>query len=689
MDATNRNGEVAGSTHQQQLPYHLATPRDVQTQSALEPWPTQAHVEPVTSVAIPQPTALAQQPNNGENLLFMCAVEEQKQLRFEDVEVEHRVDETSETLDVNVVRGSVEESRRAFFGAHVNEKGEVEVCEWVVSSYAVFVEQLSFQVRKTWNDSPYKAIAGGPGREYEPSETEKCCDCLCQAYTCNNLSGLAKLARRDRSEQPTISKIESFATENLRKARALGIKAMTQVLWTPYTKALVGAYVRDFSIYVFFLLSFAMWITALVGFVNGRVEHDDKDDTYNLVKLIFSSIGLLFGTVDLVHHTCTNRFTTCEECGHCVSEVHQRYRPDAEAGNECCTCCNKAQKHCNSCIARYQCCKFPKRCATVLDTIRLLFLEMMVYPNLLFSVFHVIVQVVEVDGKVEATTIISMILSMLLSFFTIYVARWFVLAGTIFSIQKIRTGDAKLTARSLVDTSSAKFHLAFVLNAIGHTVVQMLMIIAIGARFYDEYTNDAAYLPSAKLWFMMLIGYIGPFVGVIMFLITCHFWTQQFPIQFFLDYLKILKKPGIGDIFKRKKVAEKHHDTFQKLGSYLDEGTLLQEFNNVKHKDLTTKLTYPFFSPVHVILCLVYCGFLLAFGLCAVVDGILSPGWVAFYVLATIFAIFVNGYACAITLLWVAIIVAVLAVIVLIVALIFFLCCVLSSGSDNSRQRNY
>ena len=684
MDASQSNETVAEWTHQQQLPYHLASPRDVQTQSALEPyaWPTQAHVEPVASVAVPPPIAVAGQPNNGENLLLMCAVEEQTQLQFEDVELEHRADETSETLDVNVVRGSVEESRMAIYGARFNEEGEVEeVRAWIARSYVLFVEQISFQIRRTHKDSPYEAITGGPGRVYEPSDTEKCCDFLCQAYTCNNLFGLAM---RDGSGPPTISKIESFATENLRKARALGIKAMTQVLWTPYTKALVGAYFRDFFVYAFFLLSFAMWISTLVGFVISREYDNDKDDTYILVKFIFSSVGLAFGTVDLVHHTYTHKFTTCEECAHCVSEVHQRYRPDVGVGKECCTCCNKAQKCCDSCTATYRCYKLPKWCATVLDAARLLLLEVMVYPNLLLSIFHFIIQVIEEDGEVEATTYISLILGTLETVAIVYFGRWVVLAGTIYSIQKIRTDNEKITMSSLVNTSSTRFHLTFVLNAIGHTIIQILMIIAIGARFYSEYTNfyDEDYHPSSKLWFMMLFGYVCPFVGVIMFLVTCHFWTQQFPIEFFLDYLKILQKPKMMHVFKSLlgKAAQKHYDTLQKLDLYLDQNTLLQEFNNVKHKDLTAKLIYPFFSPVHVILCLVYCSFLLAFGLCAVVDGVISPGWVFFYILGTSFAVIVNGYACAIMFLWVSIFAAVLAAVVFIVALIACLCIISGPG---------
>ena len=74
-------------------------------------------------------------------------------------------------------------------------------------------------------------------------------------------------------------------------------------------------------------------------------------------------------------------------------------------------------------------------------------------------------------------------------------------------------------------------------------------------------------------------------------------------MQFFLDYLNIVQKPGLRDIFRGSKVAQKHFDTFQKLHLYFNEVTSLEEFNNVKRKDVGTKLTYPFVSPVHVILC--------------------------------------------------------------------------------------
>ena len=254
-------------------------------------------------------------------------------------------------------------------------------------------------------------------------------------------------------------------------------------------------------------------------------------------------------------------------------------------------------------------------------------------------------------------------------------------------IQKVRTGGEKVTRRSLLKTSGARLHVAFVLNAIGHSIVQMAMIVAIGARFYHEIqqtTSISNYLPSGQLWYMIVFGYIGPFIGVIMFLVTCHFWTQQFPIELCLDMLKLLQKPGFGAVILNKEQRKKVSGTVKKLNVYLDHEALDKAFQKIRNEKLERKLAYPFVSPFHVILCLVYCGCLLAFGLCAVIQGPTSTGWVGLYIAATLFAIFVNGYACAIAMVWLTIFIIVLLIIALILVVCFLAC--LGSSSDSSRR---
>ena len=75
------------------------------------------------------------------------------------------------------------------------------------------------------------------------------------------------------------------------------------------------------------------------------------------------------------------------------------------------------------------------------------------------------------------------------------------------------------------------------------------MIVAIGARFHFEYKNSEdknnmngnndteidmdsntsrdKYLPSGQLWYMIIFTYFIPVVGMFMFFVVHHYWTQK------------------------------------------------------------------------------------------------------------------------------------------------------------------
>ena len=606
-----------------------------------------------------------------QEFVFLAVDEQQKQVQLSEVRIDG-VDENAEKLAVNVDRSLAEEKTTTIIGGYVTEEGELHYSAWVFRRLAVFEEQLSLEINKYCNVSPdlsLAAILGSP--QYEPSMTEKCCDCLCQAYTCKNLSVLAKRGRKSR----VLSKVEHFATDELRKARALGMKTIAATVKDPYTPTCLGALFRDFSVYGYFLLSLAFWINVIVGFTNDLVGDDDPDDDmFHLAKLVISTIGIAISLVDLVYHACVQKCETCKQCSQCVPETQEHFNKNEPlAENSLKSTPNEQPPAAHDETPHKECkCFF-----AVFDAFRLVLLEMMNYPNLLLSIFQLILQIVNKDGEVELTTYISVIISLLSTLLFVYVARWFVLIGSVYSIQKIRTGGQDFTAKSLRSTSSAWFHIAFVSNAIGHTVVQMLMIVAIASRFHHEIQTDSlvsSYFPSAQLWYMMVFAYVGPFLGLILFLVTCHFWTQQFPIELFLDMLNLLKKPGLLEALRQDKKAEEYSSTMKKLRFYLDEANLREEFESVKKIRLERKLEYPFIGPLHVILCFLYCALLLAFWFCAGINGLNSSEWKIFYATGALFAVFVNGYACAVGIFWIIVFVVAIFLIVQIFPLCILVC---------------
>ena len=178
------------------------------------------------------------------------------------------------------------------------------------------------------------------------------------------------------------------------------------------------------------------------------------------------------------------------------------------------------------------------------------------------------------------------------------IARVFILAGTVYSVGKLR-GKENIF-------EGAIFQIMFVLYSYGLMALQICMIVAIGSAYYNEYNeryieattpmnvsntlsvnytilprnisnassanyttpSTIDYSPSGRMWYVNVCGYVTPILGIIMFFVVCHCWTQQFPIDVILDILKSLKS-SIKKAVLLKKVGEEYVETLEKLSNIL------------------------------------------------------------------------------------------------------------------------
>ena len=172
-----------------------------------------------------------------------------------------------------------------------------------------------------------------------------------------------------------------------------------------------------------------------------------------------------------------------------------------------------------------------------------------------------------------------------------------------------------------------------------------------------------------------------------MFFVVHHFWTQKFPIEFILDFLKVLKKRSIKSTLTSWR-DEKTSDNIRKVMDYLNEEQLQEDVKKVPsgRDRFCDKLTYPFKSPLHIILCLLYAIMLLTFFICCIVKGP-GGGWIFFYLLAILFGFVVNVYACSVAMVWIMIFVSTLIVIACILLIIIIACCIGSQSSSNQSNR--
>lgn len=604
---------------------------------------------------------------------------------FAAIQVEGEVGMDSAHLAVKKVEGKVEEKEVAVLKVEQGEDGMVNISmeRWVQRTYMVVMQEMFVEVKRYNTEA--LAIEGPP--VYQPSSFEKVADCCCQAYTCGSCTSLWKAS----SSKAVKKRLE--LTDSMRKARALGLKGMANAVSNLFTETPLGSLVRDTTVYGGFIITVCFFLNTLIGLIYDLVTDDDKsDDVLRISKLCISFVGLIFLSYDMFHHCCHYRCTTCKQMkewkktGRISSDSPEL--PKARQCQEKCTCC-------------------PEKCTTVIDIAHVLIIGIMFYPNLLLSIFQFSVQYIDHGNdatKVDVTTWLSTLFSFLQQLFNVYIARVFILAGTVWSIQKVRNTKK---------VGGAAFHVVFVLYAIGQMFLQVLMIVAIGARFHFEYkssedknnmngNNDTEndmdsntgrdnYLPSGQLWYMIILAYFIPVIGMFMFFVVHHYWTQKFPIEVFRDLFEVLvKKPGMKETFMFWKKGEEFSGTMTEIMQYINGEHLEEDYEQYQKTNCENKILYPFTSPVHVILCFIYTGLLFSFILCFGIGfpslaGNQSGVWIIFCVVATMYGALLNVYAFSVAGLYIMIFVGILLIIATVLVLCFLAVC-LSSSNNNRRD---
>ena len=269
------------------------------------------------------------------------------------------------------------------------------------------------------------------------------------------------------------------------------------------------------------------------------------------------------------------------------------------------------------------------------------------------------------------------------------------MTGTVYSVAKIRAKENIF--------EGAIFQVMFVLYSYGLMALQMCMIVAIGGPYYNEYneryieatalvyisntsfvnhtalllmnisnassgnyttpqTVDINYSPSGQMWYVIVCGYVTPILGLIMFFVVCHYWTQQFLVEVVLDILESLKS-SIKKAVLLKKLGKEYVETLEKLSKHLNENNhKLTDYCVIRNLNFFYKFSYPFKRLAHIILCSLYIAMLILFFVCCVIIGS-GRAWILYYISVLVLGLIVNWYVFLVALFWPVILVVVLVAI--------------------------
>ena len=250
-----------------------------------------------------------------------------------------------------------------------------------------------------------------------------------------------------------------------------------------------------------------------------------------------------------------------------------------------------------------------------------------------------------------------------------------------------------------VAKKARNFHIYFILHVMGQMAAQIMMIVAVSLKIVDDNrdrTLDDQLHISNELWFMLVAGYIMPFLGILSFFVPTFYWVYEHENGLCLDILSLLNMPGIDHVLFPDEEIKDACESIRKIATKLNDGNKLREsFEVLRNVDFCSKGSYAFRNPFLVAACLAYSVIQLAFVVIAIVEiQNESLGTIFYYILSIIIGILANVYVFLVAALWMTVIVCTLvaiATVIVLIAGICFLClaCLLLGGSDSNRNKNY
>ena len=517
------------------------------------------------------------------------------------------------------------------------------------------------------------------------SNFEKCCWCCCSMCSCDELISVLECDSCENLCQDS----HVFIRKHVRKAQSLGVKGICKSLKNIYTETPVGSTVKEACVWGLFTSFLVLFLKGFALLIKSKVTRNDSYDYwFKFLGTIFSGIGLLFSCFDTIFHVYNRRFKTCKEW--------KKWRKDNVNNNSSCClkclCCKRKDLNLvnQDDSTKYEtndehqinrsdnltaeevtmCC--PKSVTTLIDVSRVLFAETLLYLSLILSVSELCTELVINNNDphmIKSITWFGFIFSVFSTLCLVYIPRVFILAGTVYSVAKLRDKENIF--------EGAIFQIMFVLYSYGLMALQICMIVAIGGAYYNEYndkwkelamtlkvsntssanyttpqTVDINYSPSGRMWYVMVCGYVTPILGIIMFFLVCHYWTQQFPIEVVADICGSLKS-SIKKAVLLKKLGIEYVETLEKLSI---------DNSNIMDLNCCYKFSYPFKRPVHIVLCNLYIAMLISFFVCCAISGS-GKAWILYYLSVLVFGFIVNWYVFLVTLFWPVVLVIILVVV--------------------------
>ena len=496
------------------------------------------------------------------------------------------------------------------------------------------------------------------GEIYTDSCCENCSNILCITCSCPRCSTDRKLPQAT----------QLLETEALRKGRIQGSKNFADAVFP---------LVPDVLRILWVIIEFGLAVTGLILSVATISLNQNRG--FTILHLVLTILACILAGIDAIYNL-KNSTTLQKLC--C------RRRTDNDHTQDVTGC-------------KQKCCSY---LTDLLDILRLILSEAILYPLLICDIFELIVgQGFNGESSGDHLGFALFIVSLISLVLTVYLARIIVLVGMIKNANAVRSPTRKMIDTDTdydadIKRSAVYYQAIFCIHVGFQMLVQSLMYVAIAAKirydnrhFYAVGNSNEEIQVTSFLWYMMAAAYVLPTMGLFTFFIVTYYWSQQYPVGYRIDMISIFKMTeyGMTDLSRiGEEITQKNEKMLKALGGEVEgkrakiiakmDGLLFKplqdDFQELFRKNWGVKFLYPFKTPMLVFACFVYFALQLAFVVCAaqsvdemgeVVTHVLNGGgWVYYYISAVIVTIIANLYTFLVVGLWIAVITAVVITIV-------------------------
>ena len=414
-------------------------------------------------------------------------------------------------------------------------------------------------------DSLYLSATKSPAdaADEEPTTADRCIDQCCQACACE--------FRSIRGCKPqNFLHQDEVVTPTLRRGREKGWGMLFR-----FTFPLITNVIRDIWVTSEFIFTIIATILSSIMFTLGN------NATFNLVHLVLASVSFVLATLDFG----INLYDRCKEyCRGC------RGVEAGENGNST----EGRAKGVGKCL-RY--------CKNTLDFLRTWIAELILYPLLICDMLEFVTgQGWKNETATDRLGFVLFVISSGALVVYVYIVRLLILSGMIYHVQKGRKSKKSEGGDGQIYGASAFwFQFYFYIHVFGQMLVQILMLVGIGAKIqFDNTPPDTAdtlvsntadddSTPihiSPFLWYMIVSGYILPFLGLLTFFIVTYYWVQEFPIGVCLDVLRLLfPTTGSADTIRNiKGETEATSEKLTRIKRYVHLAELKKDFQDMRGK---------------------------------------------------------------------------------------------------------